>query len=616
MGAFWHTSAARIRDGVGSMGAILAVLGEAEDPALAEHLERMIAVSPYRGTAERIVTPGAAMAIQTLGWDASIVSRNEVTVAFHGYIGNWNDIERASGIEPLVSGSDAARIGAAYVALGESLFARLRGEFATAILDRRTNEVLAVRSVSAGRPLVFAAAGGRVYLGSEIRQVLGGSSTRPEMDDEYVVSWLAEEFDDLTRTAFCGVRQVVPGCISRFSFPPRGSSGPQLTEFWSPPPTRRGPYDVRELAEDLRRRLAVAVRRTLPQQRFALFLSGGVDSSTVWGLIAACGRDGRPDAAQPGRPISAIYPGWRCDETPFIAGTHRWTRADGLFVNATNARAGEYLPRMATVCDWMDAPQGIAQELLALRAVEDGRQIVLDGYGGDEWLRGSLNYLADLLATGRIVPWLRDSASLDVGVRRALRQLVSVTIPFRPRFWRRRQRVRPRWIGQAYREPRAAAKPPGAGSRHWQGLFAELTTVRSGVTTCPGEQELARLGVECRSPLMDLDLVEFGFSTPGRAVTGGVGFNHLYRLAVQDLLSPEVRVRGSKSEFSEVFFAGLRESLQSNDARNWRLVERGVLDLEGIRALVDRLPGDPPDVLAAIAWWGIIYAELLARRLS
>ena len=149
------------------MGAILAVFGEAGDQELPERLEKMIAVSPYRGTAERILAPGAAMAIQTLGWDASIANVGDLVVAFHGFIGNWDELAPALGLRFADDASNAERLGVAFESVGERLFAQVRGKFAFVILDRRSGLVTAARDVYGVRPLFVHRHGNRTNLPSE-----------------------------------------------------------------------------------------------------------------------------------------------------------------------------------------------------------------------------------------------------------------------------------------------------------------------------------------------------------------------------------------------------------------------------------------------------------------
>ena len=74
------------------MGAILAILGEAGDPDLAERLQRMIARSPCRGKPEFLIEGPLAIGIQSMGWDASLTDDGNWLVAFHGYIGNWTEL--------------------------------------------------------------------------------------------------------------------------------------------------------------------------------------------------------------------------------------------------------------------------------------------------------------------------------------------------------------------------------------------------------------------------------------------------------------------------------------------------------------------------------------------
>ena len=599
------------------MGAILAIIGESGDHELASRLERMIACSPYRGAAERRIEGGVALAVQSLGSDGSLASGGNWLVAFQGWIGNWDEL--ASGSEQGLAGSasDAERLAAGYEALGDRLFARLRGEFAALILDRRASRVLAVRDVVGARPLFWERAGDRAFIATEIRQVLAGSRSPRRLDEEFVVDWLAYAARSPEPTPFAGVRQFAPGRVSVFSTGPGARHEPSSREFWSPPDTSTARTDFEELAAELRQRLERAVRRSLPPRPFTLCLSGGVDSGTIWGLISQEARQGNT-LARHGAPYSAVYPGWRCDESGYVRATLEHTGTQGVLLDATAARAAEYLPRKAAEVDWPPLPLGMAMELLARRARSDGRQVILDGFGGDEWLAGSPGYLADLLAAGHVAQWALDLARLRLDRVGSGRSLLAAALPFRPRFWRRpRPAEPPSWLGQRWRQRWVEGKAPRPeGSPYRRQRLWLLRFIRAGDAHVPWELELARLGMEPRRPLMDLDLIEFAFATPGRWLMLGRRRKHLYRAAARDVLAPAVHERRVRSSFEDVSAAGLAETALAASVESWSLVRRGVLEAAGLQSLVARLgAGDRPDASAS-GWWDLFSAENLARALG
>ncbi len=71
--------------------------------------------------------------------------------------------------------SNAGKIAVAVEDLSDRLFARLRGEWAVLIWDRREQTLLAARDLIGCRPLFMHQHGARLFLATEIRQVMAGS---------------------------------------------------------------------------------------------------------------------------------------------------------------------------------------------------------------------------------------------------------------------------------------------------------------------------------------------------------------------------------------------------------------------------------------------------------
>ena len=196
------------------MGAIVAILGEAGDPELAERLQRMLARSPYRGESQFLVEGPLAIGIQSMGWDASLHSAGNRLVAFHGYIGNWDELAAERGWRFPEHASNARKIAVAYEDLGDRLFARLRGEWAILIWNRRERVVLAARDVVGCRPLFLHQHNERVFFATEIRQALAGSQASPRLNPRAPADYLLFRFPENGRTFFEDVR-ILPGGVAR-----------------------------------------------------------------------------------------------------------------------------------------------------------------------------------------------------------------------------------------------------------------------------------------------------------------------------------------------------------------------------------------------------------------
>jgi asparagine synthase (glutamine-hydrolysing) len=575
------------------MGAVLAILGEAGDPELGERLQRMLARSPYRGEPEFLVEGPLAIGIQSLGLDASLAEVGNWLVAFHGYIGNWAELAAERGWRFEDDVSNAYKIAVAFEELGDRLFGRLRGEWALLIWDRRERALLAARDVVGCRPLFAHRYGKRLFLATEIRQAMAGSGTEARCDPGAAADYHLVRFPEAGRTVFEGVRRLPGGVARSFRAPAE-----ELTfidvEFWNPPPVDRGGTDHRELAEEVRGLIDAAVRRTAPETGAAVSLSGGMDSSSVWATLAL---QAGPDGLQSGKfkPYSNVYPGLPCDETPYIRSILEFTGVEGDLIDTSAVLASDYLESLCKRLDNPHLPNALPVELVCQSAASNGHDTLLTGSGGDEWLGGSLDYVRELFYSGRMITALLDLSRIRLparlgGFRRKI-SLLSPQVGLAARFGFRvaTRRAGPSVVSAEHRAAHAAIR----GS-WWERIRGdELSASRARlvrsmdrlVATCVLEiieQQAARHGVEVRHPLMDLDIVEFGFAVEPRALIAGRCHKWLLRRAMVGRLPAEVLGRVETTEFNCIFIR--EESLlkRFSPAREWHLARLGVTDADAI----------------------------------
>jgi asparagine synthase (glutamine-hydrolysing) len=579
------------------MGGLCAVLGEPGDPALAERLDRMLARSPYRGESVRHLEGGLAVGVQSLGWDASLHSSGNWLVAFHGWIGNWHELAPAHGLDLPDDASNALRTAIAYETLGDDLFAGLRGEFALLLVDRHRSELLAVRDVVGTRPVFHTVADGRRYLASEIRQVLAGSDAPARIDEGTVLDRLLQLHRVVDNTFYRGVRRTLPATVRRFALLNTGPG--ECSPYWRPPVHHAVWGTVEDAAAELRTRLERAVRRALPGQPFGVTLSGGVDGTAVWALAIAV----EPGVPTLGRPVSLVFPGRSYDESDLIRASLEGFGADGLLIDAD----GELVDHLNSATELVDGLIGgwIHQTATLFKAVaDDGRRVLLASDGGDEWLTGSADYLEDLASSGRLLRLASEirrvaPRAADTGRllwRRAAKPLVRRILSLD-----RRRSCFPSWLGRSWRaEARARltepdhpfdeAEPSSARSAR----LYYLRLWQSGSITEVDEQCAARFGIEQRYPLMDTDLIEFGFITEPSLLVAGQRHKHLFRRSVEELFPTTVRDRFRKSSHLELAVRSGRRAADSERPEDWRLAELGLLDVQSVDNLVRsaRLKGE------------------------
>jgi len=159
---------------------------------------------------------------------------------------------------------------------------RLNGMFALALWDGRERRLHLARDRFGIKPLFWVREGSRTAFASELRALLaGGFPARRVLDRAELRHYLALGFPSPNATLLEGVGAVPPGSVVSI----HAAGGETLREYWRPPaPEDRTPTGD-DVVERLREVLAAAVERQLVADvPVGVFLSGGVDSSTVASL--------------------------------------------------------------------------------------------------------------------------------------------------------------------------------------------------------------------------------------------------------------------------------------------------------------------------------------------
>lgn len=191
------------------------------------------------------------------------------------------------------------------------LFQHLRGEFAFVIVDERDHarKVIAARDRFGIKPLFWTVHQDRVLFAAEAKAFLGFGWT-PAWDVESIATsrWLADD-----RTVFTGVRKLAPGHWMEIG-PAAALSELRTRPYWDAQYSTNtakdhgGAHDEASIAgmiQEVRDKLVDAVRvRLRADVPMGLYLSGGIDSSAVAGIVAYLVAEekmqfghGRPDEA-------------------------------------------------------------------------------------------------------------------------------------------------------------------------------------------------------------------------------------------------------------------------------------------------------------------------------
>lgn len=528
------------------------------------------------------------------------------------------------GLAGRVQRASATVLAADYACRGAGLLDRIRGPYALAIWDRDARRGLLAQDQLGGRSLFTYREGRRLLFATEVGLLLALLDKRPGPDELALVYHLVEHSVPDGRMLYEGVRRLGGGRHLELS-----EAGHVERTHWAPryEPPLRAPRA--ELAARLRAALTEAVADAVSDDA-ALLLSGGVDSSAVAAV------------APPGlRAISAVFPDEpELDETSWAA---RVADHLGMPLELAQVEGDDPLDAAeAYLRAWhlpLPVPGLIVERPLLAAAHRLGAQVVLDGQGGDELFGAAHFLIADRVRRLRpVAAWRLARRHPYLGSnppRRHVRQvLVSVglrgalphELQARVRRSRPVERYAPAWLrpdlARLYRD---TEDPWGwkqrDGPRWWAWIAETLTRGRERADVADYLRRRGLMaGVEARSPLMDLGLVELVLRLPPETNFDPVTSRRLVRESLDGALPRAVLERSDKRDFAPFYhrrlqtpdsLARLRTMLDERSALVGAYVDLGRVR----RELLDRPPavGEPGWRTWAVHVWNVATAEQWLR---
>jgi len=203
---------------------------------------------------------------------------------FNGEIYNYrelrNDLEEKG--HHFRGRSDSEVIPHLYEELGIGFVERLRGMFAIAIYDARTQTLLLARDRFGIKPLFYAPTKPRLAFGSELKALLHVEGIDTRLDRQAIYDAAALSYIPAPETIYRGIRALQAGEILEAHSVDYGEISWKTRQYWkgviAPDPSMLLPEAV-DQAEKL---ITAAVRRQLESEvPLGALLSGGIDSSLI-----------------------------------------------------------------------------------------------------------------------------------------------------------------------------------------------------------------------------------------------------------------------------------------------------------------------------------------------
>jgi len=300
--------------------------------------------------------------------------------------------------------TDIAVIPGLYLELGDAFVERLTGVFAIALWDPRAGRLLLARDRAGERPLFYIARDDKILFATEVAALAADRALELTPDRAALEGYLAVGAFVAPSAPFAEVQKVAPAELVTID-----ESGVARRRYWrwSIASAEKHAPSVDEFDRVFR---GAVERQSDVDVAFAVFLSGGVDSS----LVAAVLKSVRPD-------ISLTAYTLRFREASYDGGDFAAEVAEMLGIQATTVwcEAAHFPAQIAGLIDTVGEPLAdpawVPTAMLARRAAEDVK-LCLCGEGGDELFGGYPTYLG--------AQWSDAYLRLPSFVRRAFERFV------------------------------------------------------------------------------------------------------------------------------------------------------------------------------------------------
>ena len=528
----------------------------------ADLIDRMCQAIVHRGPDDHgvMIKGGTVLAMRRLsiidlsgGHQPISGEDGSVTIVFNGEIYNFRELHTLlkSRGHTFRTNSDTEAIVHAYEEFGPSSVDYLRGMFAFAIWDERKQKLFLARDRVGKKPLYYTVTDrGTFVFGSELKSLLVHPEVKRNISLEAVDAYLTLGYVPDPQCIFKDVYKLPPGHHLTFA-----DNRITIEKYWDFNFSPDRSMTAEECISGLRELLDEAVRlRLVSDVPLGAFLSGGVDSSTVVGIMAR----------HMGQPVKT-----------FSIGFHEDSYSELKYARLTAKKFGtdhhEFFvtPEICSVVDELvrklDEPFADPSAIPTYMVSKLARQhvkVVLSGDGGDELFAGYTRYVTDRKRRGfSLLPSL---------IREGIMQRLSEKLPHGTlgRNYLHNVALDPvdRYLDSVsvftglnkqllysndfkkqlatdegvLSEFRAYAAKVKTGDPLDQLLHIDSKTYLPGDILTKVDRMSMAVSLEARVPLLDHKLIEFVMRIPASMKMSGRKTKYIFKKAVGDLVPQEI----------------------------------------------------------------------------
>ena len=623
------------------MCGIVGIINNDGKPADGELLSRMCDAIRHRGPDENgfYLNGPVGLAMQRLaiidlkGGQQPIHNQDRTSwIVYNGEI--YNYLELREKLEKLghtfYTDSDTEAVVHAYDEFGVDCPKHLRGMFAFAIWNERTQELFLARDRVGKKPLLYAHVNGGLVFGSEFSALLLHPEVSREIQPEALDYYLSFMCIPAPLTAYKAIRKLEPGHWLRWR---KGEIETQ--RYWQPDFTKKLDISEEEAGERTVEILREAVRvRLMSEVPLGAFLSGGIDSSAVVALMSQ-------ESSERVKTFSIGF-----EEQDFSELHHARRIAEHVGADhhefIVRPDAVEVLPILVEHYGEPYADSSAVPTYYVARETRKHVTVALNGDGGDESFAGYERYIAmGLTEKYRRVPsFLRESVIKETvnlipsspakrsRVKSAKRLLEAVSLPRVDRYahWVSvfNEQTKQPLYSDDFKEQTQKVNPNGLLAEWFKranGIgILDAMLLTDQMTYLPNDLlvkvDIATMAVslEARSPFLDHHVIEFAASLPQELKLRRLTSKYLLKKVLRKLL-PSENLNRRKMGFGVPighWFRGKMQPFLREVVLSEKALRRGLFKPEAVRQLIELHTRGERDYSHQL--WTLLMLELWFNR--
>jgi asparagine synthase (glutamine-hydrolysing) len=572
--------------------------------------------------------------LSSAGHQPMSIDNGELQIVFNGEIYNFEEVRNhltQKGFTPeYKTKTDTEVLLYAYKYFGEKCLELLNGMFAFAIYNKRTNDIFIARDRMGIKPLYYSFVNGSLLFASEIRSIIASNIVDRKINHHALSDYIRYQTVHAPATMIENVYMLMPAHYFKLNLHACDKEYFKPIEYWKYNHQKiSSTQNYGEACEQVKHLLEASVkRRLIADVPFGAFLSGGIDSSAIVGLMSKVSN-------QQVKTFSVTF-----EEEEFSEAKYARLIANKFNTDHTEIKLtpSDFMQQLPAALNSMDHPSGDGPNTFIVSKVtkQSGITMALSGLGGDEVFCGydvftRMKKIAEMKYIGATPSFLRKTAAYfidnfgkTIATEKISELLSQDNFEFENVYPLTRQLVTESWLtkilSKDYIHENEVRKIVSTQSRWFdknhllsQTSWAEISTYMQNVLLRDTDQMSMAVALEVRVPFLDYTLIEYVMQlndqikfphTPKKLLIDSLG----------DLLPSEI-VNRKKMGFTLPWKQWMKNELKTMcEEHIYSLAKRNYFNSEAIISLWNKFLNDDAKTTWSRVWYLIVLENWLQEN--